>query len=409
MNFPHGFLWGTATAAHQVEGANYNSDCWVLEHTPTRLFREPSGDACDQYHRYREDLALLAKLGFNSYRFGIEWARVEPEEGEFSIAALEHYRRVLAACHENNLVPMVTLHHFTSPRWIAARGGFESRETAERFGRYCERVARHLSDLIAYACTINELNSTPMLQHLRMLPSDEAIVKFPWRTEAAQSSGVEAENFSVFPFSATSKTRDVMIEAHRRGAEALKSIAKTFPVGMTVAMHDWQATAGGEQNRDRARAESEDVFLEAASGDDFVGVQTYSRTRIGPKGRLRPEEGAELTQMGYEFWPEALEATIRHASEVARVPIIVTENGIGTLDDTRRIAYVDRALAGVSRCIAGRVEVGGYYYWSMLDNYEWILGYGPKFGLVAVDRETQVRTLKPSAEWLGNIARANAR
>lgn len=407
MKFPQGFLWGTATAAHQVEGANYNSDCWALEHTPTRLFTEPSGDTCDQYHRYREDLALLAKLGFNSYRFGIEWARVEPEDGEFSKAAIEHYRRVLATCRENNLASMVTLHHFTSPRWIAARGGFEARETAERFGRYCERIAADLGDLIDYACTINELNSTMMLQNLRMLPSDDAIVKFPWRREAAHSHGVEPENFSVFPFSSTSKTRDVMLEAHRRGAEALKSAATKFPVGMTVAMHDWQAADGGEQNRDRARAESEDIFLEAARGDDFVGVQTYSRVRMGPERRLRPEQGVELTQMGYEFWPEALEATIRHASEVARVPIIVTENGIATDDDTRRVAYVQRALSGVSRCIEDRIDVRGYYYWSMLDNYEWIFGYGPKFGLVGVDRETQTRTQKPSAEWLGNIARTN--
>src|SRR5690349_11396036 len=123
MKFPDGFLWGTATAAHQVEGGNVNTNCWRLEHVKERrFFSEPSGDACDQYHRYREDLELLARLGFNCYRFGIEWARVEPEAGEFSRAALEHYRRVLATCHENGLKPIVTLHHFTSPRWVAARG-----------------------------------------------------------------------------------------------------------------------------------------------------------------------------------------------------------------------------------------------------------------------------------------------
>lgn len=408
MKFPHGFMWGTATAAHQVEGGNFNSDCWLLEHTKTRLFREPSGDASDQYHRYQEDVALLARLGFNSYRFSIEWARVEPEDGEFSLAALEHYRRVLAACHEHKLTPIVTLHHFTSPRWIAARGGWESHETAERFARYCGRVARHLGDMIGIACTINELNSTPMLRAMKILPPDDAMLKSPWRREAAHAMGVEPENFSVFPFCATSKTALVMLAAHRLGADALKSGTADLPVGMTVAMQDWQATPGGEANRDRARAESEDIFLEAARGDNFVGVQTYSRVRFGPEGIMKPADGVELTQMGYEFWPEALEAAMRRAHGVARVPIIVTENGIATEDDARRIAYVERALAGVARCIADGIEVRGYCYWSMLDNYEWVLGYRPKFGLIAVDRETQNRTLKPSAEWLGKIARANS-
>jgi beta-glucosidase len=146
----------------------------------------------------------------------------------------------------------------------------------------------------------------------------------------------------------------------------------------------------------------------AARGDNFVGVQTYSRVRFGPEGIMRPEDGGELTQMRYEFWPEALEAAMRHAHEIARVPIIVTENGVATLDDARRIAYVERALAGVARCIQDGIKVRGYCYWSMLDNYEWVLGYRPKFGLIAVDRETQQRTLKPGAEWLGNIARRNA-
>ena len=121
--FPDGFLWGTATSAHQVEGGNVNSDFWVLEHTPGTPFQEPSGDACDHYHRYPEDIATLAKLGFNTYRFSVEWARVEPEQGEVSLAALEHYRQVLVTCHEHGMTPIVTFHHFTSPRWGALAGG----------------------------------------------------------------------------------------------------------------------------------------------------------------------------------------------------------------------------------------------------------------------------------------------
>ena len=165
--FPKGFLWGAATAAHQVEGNNINSDLWVLEHVTPTLFEEPSLDACDHYLRYPEDIRLLAKLGLNTYRFSVEWARIEPERGHFSLAALDHYRRVLAACHENGITPMVTFYHFSSPRWFAAMGGWEKRESYDLFVRYCGRVSRHLGDLMKFATTFNEPN-LPML--LRWLP-----------------------------------------------------------------------------------------------------------------------------------------------------------------------------------------------------------------------------------------------
>jgi beta-glucosidase len=156
--FPDGFLWGAATAAHQVEGGNTNCDSWLLEHVERTVFMDRSGDACDHYHRYPEDIAQLAALGFNAYRFSLEWARIEPEEGEFSLAQLEHYRRMLAVCKEHGLKAMVTMHHFTSPRWLAARGGWESRDTARLFARYCEKAVDYLGDLIDAACTLNELN-----------------------------------------------------------------------------------------------------------------------------------------------------------------------------------------------------------------------------------------------------------
>ena len=147
-SFPPGFTWGAATAAHQVEGNNVNSDLWVLEHCSPTLFEEPSLDACDHYHRFAEDIRLLAGLGLNCYRFSIEWARIEPERGHFSIAALDHYRRMLAACHENGVTPMVTFYHFSSPRWFAGFGGWEKPAAVDLFVRYCERAARHFGDLI---------------------------------------------------------------------------------------------------------------------------------------------------------------------------------------------------------------------------------------------------------------------
>ncbi len=158
MSFPDGFLWGTATSAHQVEGGNAYNDSWLLEHAPGSHYAERSGDACDHYHRYADDIALIANLGLKAYRFSLEWSRIEPEDGEFSRAALDHYRRMLGTCHEHGLTPLLTFHHFTSPRWIAAAGGWEDARTAERFARFCERAMRHLGDLVPLACTINEPN-----------------------------------------------------------------------------------------------------------------------------------------------------------------------------------------------------------------------------------------------------------
>ena len=407
MRFPPGFLWGAAAAAHQVEGGNSNCDSWLLEHTEGTIYAEPSGDACDHYHRYAEDIALLAALGFNSYRFSIEWARIEPEPGEFSLAQLEHYRRMLAACHEHGLKTVLTMHHFTSPRWIAARGGWEVPETAKLFARYCERAVEHLGDLIDVACTLNELNLGILLQQQGLLQSDEAIVSAPWRGAAAKALGTNPENFSSFPFCVRSRSREVLLEAHRLGRQALRAGGGKFPIGMTLALRDLQAVAGGEEICNRIRFEAEDVFLEEARGDDFVGVQYYTLQRIGPNGLLHPAPGAKFTQMGYEFWPDGLEAAIRYASAKAQVPVIVTENGLATDDDLQRIEYVERALAGMGRCLSDGIDVRGYFYWSMLDNFEWLFGYAPKFGLVAVDPATQRRIPKPSAGWLGHIASIN--
>jgi beta-glucosidase len=407
MKFPDGFLWGTATAAHQVEGGNVNSDYWVLEHVNGTSFTEPSGDACDHYHRYREDIELMARLGFNSYRFSVEWARIEPEDGEFSLAALEHYRRLMGACRDHGITPVLTLHHFTSPRWVAGRGGWENPRTAEKFGRYAERVGAHLGDMIGLACTINEINLAILLQHSGIIPQDEKIPLSPSRREAAQVVGSDAEHFSAFPFFVRSISRDVLLNGHRRAVEALHSGPGKFGVGMTLALQDLQAVPGGEQLRDKLRFEIEDYFTQAARRDDFVGVQTYTRQRLGADGLIGPEPGVELTQMGYEFCPQALEATIRRAAQIAGVPIYVTENGIATADDSRRIAFAEGALAGVARCLRDGIDVRGYFYWSMLDNFEWLFGYRPRFGLIAVDRVTQKRTVKRSAEFLGRIAQTN--
>jgi len=386
ITFPEGFLWGTATAAHQVEGGNWNNDWWAWEHTPGTGVKEPSGDACDHWHRYPEDIALLADLGFNAYRFSLEWSRIEPEEGEWSRASLDHYRRMCATCHEHGVLPVVTFHHFTTPRWLAAEGGWEKSSTADRFGRYCERAVAAIGDLVPWACTINEPNVVATMGYL-------AAVFPPGRQD------VETRR----------RVNDVLIAAHRSAADAIHAGPGDARVGLTLSMDQWWPVDGGEARIERVRRNMEDVYLEAARSDDFIGVQTYSRTRISPEGTLGPEEGVETTIMGYEFWPQALAATTRRAYAATEgVPVFVTENGIAATDDSRRIEFVRQALQGVRACLDDGIDVVGYTYWSALDNFEWSLGYGPTFGLIEVDRNTFERRPKPSASWLGGVARANA-
>jgi beta-glucosidase len=385
ISFPDGFLWGTATAAHQIEGGNVNNDWWVMEHDPTSGCVDVSGDACDSFNRYPDDIAFVAGLGLGAYRFSIEWSRIEPEEGEFSTVALDHYRRMAATCHEHGILPVVTFHHFTHPRWLADAGTWEAPHAPDRFARLCEKVTAHMGDLIGVACTLNEPN---------------VVATMGWR-------------HGLFPPRVRDRTRrDVvnaaMVSAHRKAVEAIRSGPGDFPVGMTVSMTDFQLEPGGEAWIERLRKPNEDVFLEATGGDDFVGVQTYTRMRVGPEGSMGPADGVPTTQMGYEVWPEALGATIRRATDVTGgLPVYVTENGIGTDDDPLRIEYVTRALAGVRQCLDDGIDVRGYFYWSLLDNFEWVLGYGPTFGLVAVDRATFERTAKASAAFFGTVARAN--
>lgn len=405
ITFPPAFLWGTATAAHQVEGGNVYNDNWVLEHVPGGPYVEVSGDACDHYHRYPEDIALLADLGFTLYRFSLEWSRIEPEEGEFSLAQLDHYRRMLATCHEHTITPMVTFHHFASPRWLAAQGGWEAQQTPEKFARFCERAVAHLGDLMPLACTLNEVNIGPLLGSVGHL--DTQARTSAWFETAARSVGSDAAHFTPFLYADPVKGREVIMTAHRRAVDVIKAGTKGCMVGVTLAMQDIQAGPGGEEMAARVRHDLEDVYLERTSGDDFIGVQTYSRQRFGPDGPLGPEEGVERTQMGYEFWPQALEATIRRANKVTGLPVIVTENGLSTTDDTQRIVYIDRALRGVANCLRDGIDVRGYTYWSAMDNFEWALGYRPTFGLIAVNRQTQERTVKPSARWLGQVAKAH--
>ena len=407
--FPDKFLWGCATAAYQVEGNNTNTDLWTMEYLPQSMFKEPSGDACDHYHLYAQDISMLADLGFNTYRFSIEWARIEPEEGFFSLAELDHYRRMLAVCQEHHLTTMLTYYHFSLPRWFALKGGWQQEKAADLYARYCEKVTRHLGDLIGYASTMNEPDVPQLLNWFNLPGAAPAGMSIADMMQAALGNvrkELIAPEFADIFLGDGKRTRDGLLAAHAKGKDAMKSVRPGMQVGLNLAMTDDQA-APVDSHLEEKRAEVYSHWLEAAKHCDYMGVQTYSRSIVGKKD-LPPPKGVELTQVGMEFYPECVEHVVRYASEQTKVPIIVTENGIATEDDNRRVEYYRRALAGLQRAIDDGVDVRGYIAWSLMDNFEWMSGYTPKFGLVSVDLKTQKRTIKPSAAFLGNIARTNA-
>jgi beta-glucosidase len=399
---PAGFLWGAATSGHQTEGNNINSDSWLNETVQPSLFREPSGDACDSYHRYPEDIALAAALGFNCYRVGLEWSRIEPEQGSFSAAALAHYARMLETCHEHGLAPIVTLSHFTVPLWFAKRGGFEMPNGADLFARYAERVAGRLGRLIAAATPFNEANITRLLAMLpgaaQRRPAAEAMI-------AAAAKASAAPRYSSLLFAEPALTEPVMLDAHAKAYAALKSGPGGYPVGVSLSLQHIEAAEGGEKLAAHLNAQLCGPWLDAARESDFIGVQTYTRVRVGPGGMLPPPPDAEMTDAGYEFYPEALGETIRFAARETGKPVYVTENGIATQDDERRAAFIEQALAAVADCIGEGIDVRSYIHWSLLDNFEWTRGYAEKFGLVSIDPIDFARRVKPSAAILGARAR----
>ncbi len=360
------FLWGTATAAHQVEGGNDGNDVWDAEHAVPSVFVEPSGQACDSFHRYAQDIAIVADLGLDAYRFSLEWSRIEPSEGEFSPAAINHYRRMVECCRDAGVQPVVTLHHFTSPRWLAQSGGWARPDLVDRFTRYCESVLPVLED-VDLVCTINEPNIVVEWNHLLSRTTEDRPLLLA-RVRAAHEAAVEVV----------------------RGAGA--------QAGWTVAMRSWESLPGGEQQVAQLRRAAEDVYLEELSGD-FIGVQAYTGEIVGPDGIVPLGADEPRTLTGWRVWPHVLGAAVTRAATLTDLPVIVTENGIATDDDDQRIAYLDEALRGLAAAMAAGVDVRGYFAWSLLDNFEWILGYRPTFGLVAVDRTTFVRTPKPSALW----------
>ena len=401
--FPQGFLWGTSSAAHQVEGGNRNNDWWEWEQTPGHIANgDTSAVACDHYHRYREDFALLRDLNQNAHRLSIEWSRIEPSEGVFDTNEISHYRDVLSDLRERGITPMVTLHHFTNPSWFARKGGWAARDSHQAFLPFVDRVVDALGDLVGMWCTLNE----PGIYAANGWITGE----FP--------PGHKGDLYGQYRV-----TRGMHV-AHEHAYRAIKRRRPDTPVGLSH--HKFLFLPATRRRRDVAAAALTQGFtdrwptgvgrpsriVEATS--DFIGIAHYwgQMAQLSPHAadlfvrRFNPP-GDPVTEMGFVSRPAWMRDVLNSLKRYGK-PVYITENGIATTDDSWRERYLREILDSVQAAIQDGVDVRGYFHWTNTDNFEWARGYTAHFGLIAVDRKTLERTVKPSGRLYAAIAAANA-
>jgi beta-glucosidase len=377
--FPKNFLWGAATSAYQVEGNNIHSDWWAWEHSVKRMDslrargRDPeqyqSGIACDSYHRFDEDFALAQHLGHNAHRLGIEWSRIEPKEGQFDEAELDHYEKVFQSAKFHGLTLFVTLHHFTVPLWFIKKGGFTKRENTEYFIRYAVKVAKRLGQYADFWMTFNE---------------PEVYSTYPYL-------------LGVFPpqqksLLATVKVARNLIYAHNKVAPMLKQITDK-PVSMAFHLSDIQPAGlfGGIARGLAHYLANEYILHKTIKNCDYIGINYYNHHHVGIFGtRKHSHSRHDLTDMDWGIHPEGLERVLLNLKKHQK-PIYITENGLADAKDTKREKYIRDHLFYVHKAIGQGADVRSYLYWSLLDNFEWQHGFWPRFGLVEIDRDDLLR------------------
>lgn len=421
LNFPNGFLWGTATSSYQVEGGNINNDWYLWEQAETRIADgSRCGPACDHYHLYESDFDIAKGLGHNAHRLSLEWSRIEPKQGEWNEEAIDHYRKVLSALKQRGITPLVTLFHFTLPIWVSKMGGFENPLTISFFQKYASRVCQEFGQTIDYWLTINE----PMV-YLYM-----AYIQKIW--PPGRALGLKILN-----------VLKNMLLAHAEAYRAIHGTCKHFPekknplVGLTKYVRIFQPYRKNFL-LDRMATKLKDYFFNdyilnvISSGVmsfplelhkfsprikhtlDFIGLDYYTRERVRfnilkpiqllQESRIRQE--ADVTDLGWEIYPEGIYLALIKLKKFG-LPIIITENGLADKQDKKRSKFIIDHLIQVHRAIQEGVDVRGYLYWSLMDNFEWVEGFQPRFGLVELDYITQKRTLRPSAYTLARIYRTN--
>jgi beta-glucosidase len=348
-----------------------------------------SGSACEHYIRYEDDFDLLAELGHTAHRISIEWARIEPQPGEFDSSQIQHYADVLKSLKSRGMTTYATLHHFTNPEWFARMGGWMSAEAPALFERYAACVAEPLAPYVDYWLTFNEPTTVPMQGYLAG--------EWPPHIRRAPLKALRAI--------------DTQATAHVRAYREIHRLVPGAVVGYTGAFVNWRPI-NARSPIHRGLVSLLRYFTNHRFGDrvreatDIVGVQYYFTLPVGWLPR-RPGTiaGAEKTDIGWDITPSGLYDVVTDAWRRYRKPIHVTENGLADADDSRRERFIRSHLRELRRAMDDGADVRGYLYWSLLDNFEWAFGYSPRFGLVEVDYETQRRSIRPSAKVFARIIR----
>ena len=395
--FPQGFLWGAATSSYQVEGNNNNTDWWFWE---KQAGKEQSAKACNHYELYTQDFDLAKSLNHNAHRLSIEWARIEPTEGEFSQKEINHYIEVLQALKSRGIEPMVTLHHFTNPIWLSAKGGWEKKQSVALFRRYCDVVVRALARHVRYWITINE--STILASHAYLFGA--------WPPQAKSLLKMTAVHHH-------------LLEGHIQSYRLIHSIYKEFNLAkplVSLSHHMPEVTTCNGTLRNRLAVFLRDWWFNFAILDkvisqntmDYIGINYYSRQLVDTNswwignlmmGTCQDNHlPTKKNSLGWDIYPEGLYQILLKLKRY-NLPVIITENGICTSDDDLRWEFICKHLESVHRAMSQGVNVTGYLYWSLLDNFEWDKGFGPRFGLIDVNYGTQQRIIKESAKKFSKV------
>jgi beta-glucosidase len=411
IQFPHNFFWGAATSAYQVEGDNLNCDWWEWEKRVG--LQEVSGQACRHYHLYKQDFALAQSLNHNAHRLSIEWSHIEPEEGKFSQQEIDHYRDVILSLKELNIEPIVTLHHFTNPLWFAKLGGWLNKNAPRYFLRYTERIVEALADKVNYWVTINE----PMVYvyHAYILgawpPQKRSFFKAKKVTHNLATAHIRAYRLIRSIYQKRNLSFPSISIA--QNLQAFISCSPTFPAKGGIPKLDLKSLFIREKNKFAAylrdRLFNFDLInkLIRYRALDFIGVNYYTRSLIdvegwGMKNLLldtckKNHSVLAKNSMGWDIYPEGLYLLLLKLKKY-RLPLFILENGICTEDDNARWDFISAHLKHMHRAMTEGVKVLGYIYWSLLDNYEWDKGFGPRFGLIEVDYSNYKRTIRESAK-----------
>jgi beta-glucosidase len=401
--FPKGFYWGAATASYQVEGGIMNTD-WAKAAEEGKV--PYAGKSSDHYHRYEEDFDIAKELGHNAHRFSVEWARIEPEEGRFNEEAVEHYRKVLKALKKRKLTPFITLWHFTLPLWFSESGGFERKDAPEIFARYCAYVTKELSDLCEHFATINEPNvyathgwlygAWPPFKRGRILWK-----KIGKEDGISEKTGAKAAFKHLLLYFRVTK---ILTKAHVAAYYAMKEIMPSVRVGVVKHVHYFHGH-NGPQNVLLAKVmvyfQSLKYLNKIIKHCDEIGLNYYRNTGYGEVREYK------LTDMGWKIAPEFIYQVLLLLQRYNK-PIYIAEAGLADADDSDRAEYITKQVEATWQAIQDGVDVRGHMYWSLLDNYEWALGYEKRFGLVEIDYETLKRKIRPSAYVYKKICEQNA-